>query len=95
VCDGYDTLLIGTVFAKIRQPPATLVLLRGIAKIAPTAHLARELGRSRRQLHTLRQQIQINLNETDPAAVMAGNAFEADELYHNVGEKKHSPSRPH
>ena len=31
-CDGYYTLLTGTVFAKTRQRPATLVLLRGIAK---------------------------------------------------------------
>jgi hypothetical protein len=33
VCDGYYTLPTGTVFAKTRQPPATLVLLlREIAK---------------------------------------------------------------
>jgi transposase-like protein len=31
-CDGYYTLLTGTVFAKTRQRPATLVLLlRGVA----------------------------------------------------------------
>ena len=62
-CDGYYTLLTGTVFAKTRQRPATLVLLlRGIAKGEPTARLARELGLSRKQLHTLRQRIQGNLN---------------------------------
>ena len=44
---------------KTRQRPATLVLLlRGIAKGEPTARLARELGVSRKQLHTLRQRIQ-------------------------------------
>jgi transposase-like protein len=94
-CDGYYTLLTGTVFAKTRQRPATLVLLlRGVAKGEPTARLARELGLSRKQLHTLRQRIQTNLNETVPTGVMAGTAFEADELYQNAGEKKHTPSGP-
>ncbi len=92
-CDGYDTLLTGTVFEKTRQHPATLVLWRrGIAKGEPTARLARELRLSRKQLHTLRQRIQANLNETAPTAVMPGTAFEADELYQNAGEKKHAPS---
>src|ERR671914_438044 len=95
-CDGYYTLLSGTVFAKTRQRPATLVLLlRGIAKGEPTARLARELGLSRKQLHTLRQRIQANLNATAPTDVMTGTAFEADELYQNAGEKKHPPSRSH
>jgi transposase-like protein len=93
-CGGYYTLLTGTVFAKTRQRPATLVLLlRGIAKGEPTARLARELGLSRKQLHTLRQRIQANLNETAPTDAMTGTAFEADELYQNAGEKKHPPSR--
>src|SRR5688572_16855184 len=92
-CDGYYTLLTGTVFAKPRQRPATLVLLlRGIAKGESTARLARELGVSRKQLHTLRRRIQANLNETAPTDVMTGTAFEADELYQNAGEKKHAPS---
>src|SRR5918992_777783 len=94
-CAGYYTLLTGTIFAKTRQRPATLVLLlRGIATGEPTARLARELGLSRKQLHTLRQRIQGHLNETAPTDVMRGTAFEADELYHNAGEKKHTPSRP-
>ena len=95
-CEGYYTLLTGTIFAKTRQRPATLVLLlRGIAKGEPTARLARELGLSRKQLHTLRRRIQTNLNETAPTAVMVGTAFEADELYQNAGEKKHPAPRPH
>ena len=94
-CDGYYTLLTGTVFAKTRQRPATLVLLlRGVAKGEPTARLARALGLSRKQLHTLRQRIQANLNDTMPTDVMTGTAFEADELYQNAGEKQHTPSRP-
>jgi hypothetical protein len=94
-CDGYDTLLTGTVFAKTRQRPATLVLLlRGMAKGAPTARLARELGLSRTQLHTLRQRLQGHPNATAPTDVMRGTAFEADERYQNAGENKHAPSRP-
>jgi transposase-like protein len=94
-CDGYYTLLTGTVFEKTRQRPVTLVLLlRGMAKGEPTARLARELGLSRKQLHTLRQRIQTRLNATAPTEVMVGTAFEADELYQNAGEKKHAPSRP-
>ena len=94
-CHGYYTLLTGTVFAKTRQRPATLVLLlRGVAKGEPTARLARELGLSRKQLHTLRQRIQTTLNATAPTHMMKGTAFEADELYQNAGEKKHAPSRP-
>jgi transposase-like protein len=93
-CDGYYTLLTNTAFEKTRQRPATLVLLlRGIAKGEPTARLARELGVSRKQLHTLRQRVQANLNATVPTGVMTGTAFEADELYQNAGEKKHAPSR--
>ena len=93
-CEGYYTLLTGTVFAKTRQRPATLVLvLRGIAKGEPTARLARELSLSRKQLHTLRQRIQAHVNETAPTGVMTGTAFEADELYQNAGEKKHAASR--
>ena len=94
-CEGYYTLLTGTVFEKTRQRPATLVLvLRGIAKGEPTARLARELGLSRKQLHTLRHRIQANLNDNAPTGVMTGTAFEADELYQNAGEKKHAPSQP-
>jgi transposase-like protein len=93
VCHGYYTLLTGTVFAKSHQPPATLILLlRGIAKGEPTARLARELRLSRKQLHTLRQRIQTDLNATAPTDVMPDAAFEADELYQNAGENKHAPS---
>jgi transposase-like protein len=93
-CQGYYTLLTGTVFAKTRQRPATLVLLlRGIATGESTARLARELGMSRKPWHTLRHRVQANLNATAPTQAMAGTAFEADELYQNAGETKHAPSR--
>jgi transposase-like protein len=92
-CDGYYTLLTNTVFEKTRQRPATRVLLlRGIAKGEPTARLARELGLSRKQLHTLRQRVQAPLNHSAPAEVMAGATSEADALDQNAGEKKHPAS---
>lgn len=95
-CEGDDPLLTGTIAANTRQRPATVVLrLRGSAKGEPTARLARELGRSRQQLHTLRRRMQTNLNETAPTAVMVGTAFEADERYHNAGEQQHPASSPH
>ena len=93
-CDGSYTRLTNTVVAKPRQRPATLILLRrGMAKGEPTARFARELGGSRKQLHTLRQRVQAHLHATAPIDVMTGTAFEADELYQNAGEKKHTPSR--
>jgi len=93
-CDGSYTLLTNTVVAKPRQRPATLVLLlRGIAKGEPTARLAHELGIWRKQLDTVRQRVQTNLNNTAPVDVMNGTAFEADELYQNAGEKRHARSR--
>jgi hypothetical protein len=94
-CAGSYTLLTGTAFEKTRQRPVPLVLLlRGIAKGEPPARRARALGRSRTQLHTFRQRLQGNLNDTAPTGVMIGQAFEADELYQNAGEKQHASSRP-
>src|SRR5687768_4435998 len=88
-CHGYYTLLTGTVFEKTRQRQATLVLLlRGIAKGEPTARLARELGLSRKQLHTLRPRIQTHLNASAPTGVMRGTTFEADARSQNAGETK-------
>ena len=94
-CDCYHTIFTGTVFEKTRQKPSKLVLLlRGIAKGEPTARLARELPMSRKQVQTLRHRIQLNLYNTVPTGLMKGREFEADELYQNAGEKKHSSSRP-
>jgi hypothetical protein len=95
VCDGYYTLLSGTIFEGSRKRPAVLVLLlRGIAKGESTARLARELQLSRQTVHTRRQQIQANLNDSAPTDMMDGTTFEVDELYQNAGEKRHAASRP-
>lgn len=89
-CDGY----YGTAFEKTHQRPATLVLLlRGITKGESTARLARELHLSRKQMHTLRQRLQTNLNGCAPTELMAGTTFEADELYQNAGGKKDAAPR--
>lgn len=94
-CDGYYTLLSGTVFEKTRQRPATLVLLlRGIAKGESSARLARELGLGRKRVMQRRQRIQTNLYETLPNQRLDGQTFEADELYQNAGEKRHTASVP-
>ena len=90
-CDRYYTLLTGTVFEKTRQPPSKLVLLlRGIAKGEPTARLARELGIGRVRLHELRKRIQHQLFAGRPVEPLPDGVLEADELYQNAGEKKHS-----
>jgi transposase-like protein len=95
ICDGYYTLLSGTAFEGSRQRPATLVLLlRGIARGESTARLARELHLSRQAVHTLRQRLQTNLNESAPTETMDGQTFEVDEIYQNAGEKKYAASRP-
>jgi hypothetical protein len=62
--ESYYPLLTGTIFDNTRQRPVTLVLLRGMAKGEPPARLVRELGLSRKQLHTLRQRLQGHLNAT-------------------------------
>jgi transposase-like protein len=93
-CDRFYTVLTGTSFAKTRQTPAKLVLiLRGIAKGESPARLARELGLSRRQMHTLRQRVQSNVYATLPTTPMSDPVVEADELYQNAGEKGKQASR--
>ena len=92
-CDGYYTLLSGTVFEGSRKRPAVLVLLlRGIAKGESSARLARELQLSRQTVHTRRHQLQSNLNERAPTDTMLGQTFEVDEIYQNAGEKRRGAS---
>jgi transposase-like protein len=87
-CQRAYTILTGTIFAKSRQSPATIVMMiRGVAKGEPTAQLARELPVSRTTMHRIRQGMQDNVNETVPTAPMEGQTFEVDELYQNAGEK--------
>ena len=71
-----------------------MLLLHGITEGESTARLARELHLSRQTVHTLRQRIQINVNDNAPTDTMNGQTFEVDELYQNAGGKKYVPSRP-
>jgi hypothetical protein len=71
-----------------------VLVLRGITTGEPTARLARELGLSRKQLHTLRHRIQAHVNDTASTVMMTGTAFEADEWSQHAGEKQHATSRP-
>lgn len=67
-----------------------MLLLRGIVEGEPTARLTRELRVSHKQLHTLRQRFQANLNDTAPTGVMSGTTFEADDVCQNAGKKSTS-----
>ena len=69
-----------------------MLLLRGIAKGESTARLARELHLSRQTVHTLRQRLQANLNDSAPTETMDGATFEVDELGENALEKKYAAS---
>lgn len=93
-CQRTYTILIGTVFEKTRQRPATIVRLgRGVAKGEGIARLSRELDLDRKRLGELRHQIRTNLYDTLPGELTSGTAFEADELYQNAGGKKYAASR--
>jgi hypothetical protein len=93
--DGDYTLLTRMAFEKTRHQPAPLELRqRGMAQGEPAAHLARELGLSRKQLHTLRQRIQATLDETEPTGLMTGTTVEADEQYQKAGKTSTPPPDP-
>jgi transposase-like protein len=96
-CDGYYSLFSDTIFEKTRQSPSTLVLLlRGVAQGETTARLSRELSMSYQQVLTLRQRIQENLYEKLPTDILEEEReVEVDELFHNAGEKRYPPPRPH
>jgi transposase-like protein len=88
-CDGYYTLLSGTVFEGSRKRPAVLVLLlRGITKGESAARLARELQLSPQTVDTLRQRREATLTDSAPPETMPGETFEVDELYLNAGENR-------
>jgi transposase-like protein len=75
LCQRTYTILTSSMFAKTRQPPATIVmLLRGIANGESTARRSRELDFDRKRLGKLRQQIQANLYDTLPGELMSGTA---------------------
>ena len=78
-----------------RSPLQLVLILRGIWQAAPTARLARELGCDRKHLLELRHDLQ-GLAERAARTVgtVPATQVEADEMFQNAGEKRHSAPRP-
>jgi transposase-like protein len=76
------------------SPAQILLILRGIAQGATTAKLAREVGISRQHLLRLRHAIQARALAAADRKPLPDDQAEADEMYQNAGEKRHSPHRP-
>ena len=93
-CRRVFNAFTGTALQKTSRSPAELVLiLRGIAQSAPTARMARELGRDRMKLLQLRHRLQEHATAGLDPAPLPDATVEADECYVNAGEKRHSASR--
>jgi transposase-like protein len=76
------------------SPAQILLILRGIAQGVPTAQLAREVGISRQHLLRLRHAIQARAAAAADRTPLPDDSTEADEMYQNAGEKRHSAHRP-
>ena len=93
-CRRVFNAFTGTALQKTSRSPAELILiLRGIAQSAPTARMARELGRDRMKLLQLRHKLQEHATAGLDPAPLADAVVEADECYVNAGEKRHPASR--
>lgn len=86
----------GTALERTRRLPSHWVLiLRGVAQGTPTARLAREVGCDRKHLLELRHRLQeLAARAAAGAGVLAGEVFEADEMFQNAGEKRRPTLRP-
>ena len=77
-----------------RRPAQLMLILHGITTGQPTARMARELGCDRKHLLGLRHRLQefarMWLDRNPPGDAVV----EADEMYQNAGEKRHSAHRP-
>lgn len=94
-CRCVFNLFTGTAFQSLRRSAATLCLiLRGIAQGTPTAQLARELGCSRPKLLRLRHRLQQFACQAVDRRTLPDAITEADEMFQNAGEKRHSAHRP-
>ena len=93
-CRRVFNAFTGTALQKTSRSPAELVLiLRGIAQSAPTARMARELGRDRMKLLQLRHKLQEHATAGLDPAPLPDATVEADEFYVNAGGKRHPASR--
>lgn len=95
-CGRVFNAYTGTVLERTRRPPTQWVLiLRGIVQGTSTARLARELGCDRMHLLRLRHQLQeLAAQAAASSGPVPGTIVEADEMFQNAGEKRHSASRP-
>lgn len=94
-CGSVFNAYTGTPLHKTHRSPTQLVLiLRGICQGTPTAQLARELHCDRKHLLGLRHKLQeLALRAATRSGPVAGQSTEADEMFQNAGEKRHSASR--
>ena len=94
-CGAVFNAYTNTPFQKTHRSPVQLVLiLRGICQGTPTAQLARELRCDRKHLLVLRHKLQeLALQAAQRSGPVTGSTTEADEMFQNAGEKRHSPSR--
>ena len=98
VCRRVFNAFTGTLLQGTRRRPAELVLVaRGVAQGVPTAKLARELGRDRKELLALRHRLQHAAWRFRDQRRLGDGVVEADEMFQNAGEKRgaaHRPGRP-
>jgi transposase-like protein len=87
-CGRVFNAFTGTALHATRFRPSEIVLiLRGFAKGATTAGLARELGRNRPHLQALRHRLQAAASAHRDAEPLPDREAEADEMYQMAGEK--------
>ena len=77
-----------------RRPAESLLILRGFARGASTARLARELGCDRMKLLALRHKLQGNALIGMDRNPLGDAVAEADEMYRNAGGKRRRLMRP-
>lgn len=68
-------------------------ILRGFVQGVSTAQLARELGIDRGGLLLFRHKLQGFAEAALPKGALPDRVLEADEMYQNAGEKRHTPPR--
>ena len=95
-CGRVFNAFTGTSLQGTQRPCAELLLiLRGACQGAPTARLARELGRDRKHLLELRHRMQGLAEQAARRQLpLADPEVEADEMFQNAGEKRRPAPRP-
>lgn len=92
-CGKTYNLYNGTVFEHRQfSVPQVVMLLRGIFQGQSSAHLARELERSRTIILEIRRAIQHQANEQRPQRPLADAHTETDDMFQNAREKRRVPS---